>query len=80
MYNIPPEDVDKFWRQRWEQNPVFDEDYVNDIFPMKKFFVGEMNNILLDDLTDKEKWGIYSTLYLFIKRKYIHDQYAGTNT
>jgi hypothetical protein len=33
--------VDKFWRARWEQNPVFDEDYVDDIFPIKKFFDGD---------------------------------------
>jgi hypothetical protein len=48
MCKIPPEDVYKFWRQRWEQNPVFDENYVNDIFPIKKFFDGEMNDIFIE--------------------------------
>jgi hypothetical protein len=55
MCNIPPEEVDKFWRARWEQNSVFDAECVNDIFPIKKFYDGEMNDILLHDLTDKEK-------------------------
>jgi hypothetical protein len=66
MCNIPPEDVDKFWRQRWEQNPVFDEDYVNNIFPIKKFFDGETNDIILHHLTDKEKM-----ISLISKRGYL---------
>jgi hypothetical protein len=55
MCSIQPEEVDKFWRKRWEQTHVFNAEYNNDIFPIKKFLDGEMNDILLHDLTDKEK-------------------------
>jgi hypothetical protein len=55
MCGYPLDEVDRFLRGRLEQNPVFHAEYVNDFFPIKKFFDGERNDILLHDLTDKEK-------------------------
>jgi hypothetical protein len=55
MCNIPSEEVEKFWKGRWEQNPEFHSDYVNDRFPINKFFDSECNDILLNDLTNKDQ-------------------------
>jgi hypothetical protein len=55
MCKIPSEEVEAFWKGRWEQNPDFDSNYFNDKFPIKKFFDGECNDILLTDLTNKDQ-------------------------
>jgi hypothetical protein len=45
----PSEEEEKFWKGRWEQDPGLDIEYVNDRFPIKKFFDNECNVILLND-------------------------------
>jgi hypothetical protein len=50
-----PHDDEKFWKERWEQNPEFEMDYVNDRFPIKKFFNGESHDILINDFTNKQQ-------------------------
>jgi hypothetical protein len=52
---IPPEQVEKFWKDRWEQCPDFKQDDVNSRFPINRFFSKEMNKDRLDDLFNVEK-------------------------
>jgi hypothetical protein len=41
MCTIPSEELEKIWKGRWEEDPEFDTNYVNDRFPIKKFFDNE---------------------------------------
>jgi hypothetical protein len=52
---IPPQQVEDFWKQRWEQCPDFKQEEVNERFPIKKFFNRAMNKDMLDDLFSVEK-------------------------
>jgi hypothetical protein len=55
MCKIPSEEVEKFGKDRWEQNLEFDADFFNDRFPIKKCFDNEFNDILLNDLINQEQ-------------------------
>jgi hypothetical protein len=47
--------VEQFWKDRWEQNPNFNEEVTNELFPVKKFFDTEMNEQIIMELLNKEK-------------------------
>jgi hypothetical protein len=55
MCKIPPEQVEKFWKDRWEQCSDFKLDGVNSRFPIKRFFSKKMNKEMLDHLFNVEK-------------------------
>jgi hypothetical protein len=55
MCKIPPSQVEKFWKDRWEQCPDFKQEEVNSRFPIKRFFNMKMNKEMLDDLFNVEK-------------------------
>jgi hypothetical protein len=47
--------VEDFWKGRWEQCPDFNQNEVNNRFPIKRFFNKAMNKEMLDDLFSVEK-------------------------
>jgi hypothetical protein len=55
MCKIPPEKGERILKEKREQNPVIDSDFVNDVFPTRKFFEREMNDILITEITNKER-------------------------
>jgi hypothetical protein len=55
MCSIEPDIVEQFWKNRWEQNPYFNEEETDDLFPVKRFFEKEMNVQMITDTLDKEK-------------------------
>jgi hypothetical protein len=55
MCSIDPDIVEQFWKDRWEQNPLFNADCRNDLFPVKKFFDKDMNEQMIMEILNKEK-------------------------
>jgi hypothetical protein len=50
MCSIPPKQVEELWASRWSQNPDFDYDNVNQLFPIKEVFNQELNERVIMQL------------------------------
>jgi hypothetical protein len=73
MYSIPPENVELFWKNRWEQCSEFNYERVNFIHPVKKFSDQELIYEIIVDFMDQteliniiKKRGNLSALVLMI--------------
>jgi hypothetical protein len=54
MCSVPPEEVEQFWASRWNQNPNFDYELVNQLYPIKRVFDETMNERVIMQLLDLE--------------------------
>jgi hypothetical protein len=54
MCSIPPQEVEEFWASRWSQNPPFEFDYVNQLYPNKEVFNQGLNQRVIMQLLDLE--------------------------
>jgi hypothetical protein len=52
MCSIPPQEVEDFWASRWSQNPPFEYDIVNQLYPMREVFNQELNEAVIMQLLD----------------------------
>jgi hypothetical protein len=54
MCSIPLQQVEEFWASRWSQNPPFEYDNVNQLYPIKEVFNQELNERFIMQLLDLE--------------------------
>jgi hypothetical protein len=54
MCAIPPAEVEQFWAGRWSQNPDFDYQQVNQLYPIKRVFDETMNERVIMQFLDLE--------------------------
>jgi hypothetical protein len=52
---IASEEGERFWQSPWEQCPPFNSDKENERFLLIQFFNKEMNEVLMNNLTNKEQ-------------------------
>jgi hypothetical protein len=54
MCSIPPQEVEDFWSSRWSQNPPFEYDTVNQLYPIREVFNQELNETVIMQLLNLE--------------------------
>jgi hypothetical protein len=57
MCAIPPAEGEQFWAGRWSQNPDFDYEQVNQLYPIKREFDETMDERVIMQLLDLESYG-----------------------
>jgi hypothetical protein len=53
--SIAPDEMEQFWKARWEQSPNFNADETNRLYPVQSFFNKNMNEQIIIEILDKEK-------------------------
>jgi hypothetical protein len=56
MCTILPVEDEQFWAGRWSQNPDFNYEQVNQLYPIKKVFDEKMNKRVIMKLLTWKLW------------------------
>jgi hypothetical protein len=54
MCSIPPQELEEFWASRWSQNPPFEYDNNNQLYPIRDVFNQELKERVIMQLLDLE--------------------------